>query len=236
MPAASALPIGSEGVAVRAVNLTKSYGTSDSAVLALRGVSLQLEHGQRLALLGKSGSGKSTLLNLLGGLDRPTSGHLEVVGQDLGRLSATDLARFRSKSVGMIFQSFNLISARTALENVELPMVFAGCPPAERREIARDALAAVGLAGRLHHRPAQLSGGESQRVAIARALANGPQVLLADEPTGNLDSLTAAEVIALVLDYVSRRGATLILITHDEELAQRCSDRILRLQDGHLVT
>ena len=198
-------------------------------------MSLNLERGQRVALLGKSGSGKSTLLNLLGGLDRPTSGQLEVAGQDLGRLSATDLARFRSTSVGIIFQSFNLIGSRTALENVELPMVFAGHPPAQRREIARAALADVGLADRLRHLPAQLSGGECQRVAIARALANGPQVLLADEPTGNLDSGTAAEVIALVLDYVSRRAATLILITHDEELARRCSDRVLRLQDGQLA-
>jgi predicted ABC-type transport system involved in lysophospholipase L1 biosynthesis ATPase subunit len=205
-------------------------------VLALRGVTLQFARGERVALLGKSGSGKSTLLNLLGGLDRPTSGHLEVAGQDLADLSATNLARFRSTSVGIIFQSFNLIGSRTALENVELPMVFAGRPRAERHRIAREALTGVGLAGRLHHRPAQLSGGECQRVAIARALSNGPQVLLADEPTGNLDSRTADEVIALVLDYVDRRGATLILITHDEELACRCSDRVLHLQDGQLMT
>lgn len=224
-----------DAVAVRAVELTKAYGTSDPPVLALRGVTLEVERGQRVALLGKSGSGKSTLLNLLGGLDRPTSGRLEVAGHDLGRLSAGELARFRSSSVGIIFQSFNLIASRTALENVELPMVFAGKPAAERREIAREALAAVGLKDRMRHRPAQLSGGESQRVAIARALANAPQVLLADEPTGNLDSRTAAEVITLVLDYVSRRGATLVLITHDEELARRASDRVVRLQDGQLA-
>lgn len=221
--------------AVRAVELTKAYGTSVPPVLALRGVTLEVERGQRVALLGKSGSGKSTLLNLLGGLDRPTSGRLEVAGHELSRLSAGELARFRSSSVGIIFQSFNLISSRTALENVELPMVFAGKPAAERREIAREALVAVGLKDRMRHRPAQLSGGESQRVAIARALANAPQVLLADEPTGNLDSRTAAEVIALVLEYVSRNSATLVLITHDEELAARASDRVVRLQDGQLA-
>jgi len=224
-----------QGLAVRAVDVTKRYGTSDSPVFALRGVSVEVAQGQRVALLGKSGSGKSTLLNLLGGLDRPTSGQLQVAGQDLSSLSPRHLARFRSTSVGIIFQSFNLIASRTALENVELPMTFAGLAPAQRRKTARDALAAVGLTGRLHHRPAQLSGGECQRVAIARALANGPRVLLADEPTGNLDSVTAAEVITLVLDYVQQRGATLILITHDEELARRCSDRVLRLQDGQLA-
>ncbi len=234
MSAASVSPTASDGLAVRAVELTKHYGTSGLPVRALRGVSFQLEQGQRVALLGKSGSGKSTLLNLLGGLDRPTSGGLEVAGRELGRLSGAELARFRSTSVGMVFQSFNLIGSRTAIENVELPMIFAGRAPAQRRAIAAEALSAVGLADRLDHRPSQLSGGESQRVAIARALVNDPQVLLADEPTGNLDSHTADEVIALILQYVSRRGATLVLITHDEELAGRCSDRVLRLQDGCL--
>lgn len=233
VPAPASVSHGS--VAVRAMDLTKAYGSSDPPVLALRGVTLEVPRGQRVALLGKSGSGKSTLLNLLGGLDRPTSGRLEVAGRELSRLSASELARFRSSSVGIIFQSFNLIASRTALENVELPMVFAGKPAAERRQIAREALLAVGLKDRMHHRPAQLSGGESQRVAIARALANAPQVLLADEPTGNLDSRTAAEVIALVLDYVSRNSATLVLITHDEELAKKASDRVVRLQDGQLA-
>jgi ABC-type lipoprotein export system ATPase subunit len=220
--------------AVRAVEVTKTYGATGAAVHALRGVSLSLERGQRLAILGKSGSGKSTLLNLLGGLDHATSGRLEVAGQELGRLSARQMARFRTSSVGMIFQSFNLIPSRTALENVELPMIFAGRPPVERREVARAALASVGLADRMQHRPAQLSGGECQRVAIARALGNEPQVVLADEPTGNLDSQTAAQVLTLVLDYVSSRGAALILITHDAELARACTDRVLHIQDGQV--
>ena len=175
------------------------------------------------------------MLNLLGGLDRPSSGGLRVEGHDLGRLSNREMTCFRSATVGMIFQGFNLIPSRTALENVELPMVFAGRPRRERRAEARRALEAVGLGARLHHRPAELSGGESQRVAIARALVNRPEVVLADEPTGNLDSATAREVIALILDYVSTQGKTLVLVTHDEELAVSCTGRVLRLADGRLV-
>jgi predicted ABC-type transport system involved in lysophospholipase L1 biosynthesis ATPase subunit len=223
-------------LAIRAVELTKSYGTSAAPVYALRSVSLDVERGERVALLGKSGSGKSTLLNLLGGLDRPTAGSLHVAGSDLGRLSGRELARFRSTAVGMIFQTFNLIPSRTALENVELPMIFAGRAPRERRSEARLALEAVGLGARLHHRPAQLSGGENQRVAIARALVNHPQILLADEPTGNLDSATAREVIALILEHIRARGTTLILVTHDEELAQDCTTRVVRLKDGQMTS
>lgn len=236
MPAASASPNESAAFAVRASDVSKHYGTSSPPVVALRGVSFEIEPGRRVALLGKSGSGKSTLLNLLGGLDRPTSGGLEVAGQNLGRLSAAELARFRSASVGMVFQSFNLIPSRTAAENVELPMIFAGRSAAERRAIAAETLSAVGLADRLNHRSAELSGGECQRVAIARALVNSPRVLLADEPTGNLDSHTALEVMDLILAYVERQSATLMLITHDEELAGRYSDRVLRLHDGMLET
>jgi predicted ABC-type transport system involved in lysophospholipase L1 biosynthesis ATPase subunit len=220
--------------AVRAVTLTKSYGSAAAPVQALKSVSLEVRRGERVALLGKSGSGKSTLLNLLGGLDRPTAGSLQVAGRDLGRLPGRELARFRSRTVGMIFQSFNLIPSRTALENVELPMLFTGRPPRQRRAEARQALEAVGLAARLHHRPAQLSGGESQRVAIARSLVNRPEILLADEPTGNLDSATAREVIGLLLDHVRAWGMTLVLVTHDEELAAACTDRSLRLKDGQL--
>jgi len=222
------------GSVIRAVGVTKSYGAKAAPVCALRGVTLEIEPGERVALLGKSGSGKSTLLNLLGGLDRPSDGALEVAGQPLDRLSARDLARFRLTSVGMIFQSFNLIPSRTALQNVELPMIFAGRPPSERRAEARRALEAVGLKDRLHHRPSQLSGGENQRVAVARALVNRPQILLADEPTGNLDSATAKEVVTLVLDHVEHHGTTLILVTHDEELASNCTDRVVRLRDGEL--
>jgi ABC-type lipoprotein export system ATPase subunit len=233
-PPLSAPPSGAE-FAVRAVDVTKSYGTTVAPVDALRGVSLEIAHGELVALLGKSGSGKSTLLNLLGGLDRPTGGSLQVAGRDLGRLSDFELAQFRSTAVGMIFQTFNLIGSRTALENVELPMIFAGRPARQRRSEARQALEAVGLGARLNHRPAQLSGGENQRVAIARSLVNQPQIVLADEPTGNLDSGTAREVIALIVDNVRARGATLILVTHDEELSLACTTRVLRLKDGQLL-
>lgn len=221
-------------VAVRTVELTKRYGAAAAPVVALRQVTLDVPRGQRVALLGKSGSGKSTLLNLLGGLDRPTSGGMSVAGRELDRLSARELARFRAHAVGMIFQSFHLIASRTALENVELPMVFAGVPRRRRRAEARRALEAVGLGARLDHRPAQLSGGESQRVAVARALVNRPEIVLADEPTGNLDSATAREVIGLILDHVREHGATLILVTHDEELARERTDRVVRLKDGEL--
>jgi predicted ABC-type transport system involved in lysophospholipase L1 biosynthesis ATPase subunit len=221
--------------AVRCVELVKAYGTAAAPVFALRGVSAEVQAGERVALLGKSGSGKSTLLNLLGGIDRPTSGGLHVGGRDLDKLTGRELARFRSATVGMIFQSFNLIPSRTALENVELPMIFAGRSPRERRAEARRALEAVGLGERLHHRPAQLSGGEAQRVAVARALVNRPDILLADEPTGNLDSATAREVIDLLTDHVRSRGTTLLLVTHDEELARGCTDRVVRLRDGHIL-
>jgi predicted ABC-type transport system involved in lysophospholipase L1 biosynthesis ATPase subunit len=223
-------------VAIRAVELTKTYGTKAAPVQALRGITLEVERGERVALLGKSGSGKSTLLNLLGGLDHPTSGGLRVGGWDLDRLSRREMARFRSATVGMIFQSFNLIHARTSVENVELPMIFAGRAPRERRESARSALESVGLAERLHHRPSQLSGGENQRVAVARALVNRPEVVLADEPTGNLDSQTARQVMGLILGHVRENGATLVLVTHDEELAATCTDRVVRLKDGLLIS
>jgi ABC-type lipoprotein export system ATPase subunit len=193
---------------------------------------MTVRRGERLGLLGKSGSGKSTLLHILGGLDRPTSGVVEIDGQDLARLDARRLAGHRLGTVGFIFQSFNLIASRTALQNVELPLVFAGQAPRQRRERARQALDAVGLGGRLHHRPAELSGGEAQRVAIARALVNDPALVLADEPTGNLDSATAAAVMDLLLGHVQKRGATLVLVTHDEELARKSADRIAWLRDG----
>jgi ABC-type lipoprotein export system ATPase subunit len=221
--------------AIRTVGLTKTYGKVTASVCALSEVQLEIAQGDRVALLGKSGSGKSTLLNLIGGLDRPSGGELEVAGEVLGRLSNRDLARFRLNTVGMIFQSFNLVQSRTALENVELPMIFAGRSRRDRRAQAERALHAVGLEGRLHHRPAQLSGGENQRVAIARALVNRPQILLADEPTGNLDSTTAREVMSLILEHVDSSGSTLILVTHDEESARACASRLIRLKDGRLV-
>jgi predicted ABC-type transport system involved in lysophospholipase L1 biosynthesis ATPase subunit len=224
------------GVAIRAIELWKTYGTKAAPVEALRGVTFEVGWGERVALLGKSGSGKSTLLNLLGGLDHASSGGLHVGGHDLDQLSRRDLARFRSATVGMIFQSFNLIPSRSSIQNVELPMIFAGRPPRDRREAARTALESVGLGDRLRHLPSQMSGGENQRVAVARALVNRPRVVLADEPTGNLDSQTARQVMHLILDHIDQHGATLVLVTHDEELAATCTDRVIRLKDGILTS
>lgn len=221
-------------VSIRTLALTRTYGSSESPVHALRGLDLEIQPGERVALLGKSGSGKSTLLNLLGGLDRPTSGHIVVGTSSLHELNSRELAQYRNGCIGMIFQSFNLVAARTAQENVELPMIFAGISSAERRERARKALRAVGLDRRMDHRPNQLSGGECQRVAVARALVNDPQVLLADEPTGNLDSRTAQEVMGLIQDDVKNRGTTLLLVTHDEELARQNTTRLIRMHDGQL--
>jgi len=231
-------PIASDatGLAIQTLDLVKTYGSTASPARALQGVSLEVRRGERVALLGRSGSGKSTLLNLLGGLDHPTSGSLEVAGLNVARLSRRALSRYRSASVGMIFQAFNLIPSLSAYRNVELPMIFAGLPPRERRARALEALTAVGLAHRLDHLPAQMSGGENQRAAVARALVNGPRILLADEPTGNLDSATAAEVMALILGHVAEHGATLVLVTHDEELARTSTDRALRLADGRLLS
>jgi ABC-type lipoprotein export system ATPase subunit len=223
-------------LAVQAIDVVKSYGSSSTMVHALRGISLEIQRAERVALLGKSGSGKSTLLNVLGGLDRPSGGTIWVSGHDLGRLSARRLALYRLATVGMIFQAYNLIPSRTALQNVELPMVFAGRPPHERRQTARRALEAVGLGDRLDHRPAELSGGEQQRVAIARALVNDPQILLADEPTGNLDTETASEILELLSVHLRDHGTTLILVTHDEELARRHAGRILRMKDGQMLS
>ena len=222
--------------AVRVEDVVKSYGSASSSVVALRGVSLEVWRGERVALLGKSGSGKSTLLHLIGGLDRPSSGRIEAGGNDLARMTGEELAAYRLTTVGMIFQAYNLIPSRTAQENVELPMVLAGVPPADRSEAARAALEAVGLGGRLGHRPMELSGGEHQRVAIARALVNRPEILLADEPTGNLDSATAGEILDLLLEHLRREGTTLIMVTHDEELARQAADRIVRLKDGRVLS
>jgi ABC-type lipoprotein export system ATPase subunit len=223
------------GIAVKSIDLVKTYGAGESAVVAVRSVSFRIDAGERVALLGKSGSGKSTLLNLLAGLDRPTTGRLVVAGHDLSKMSRRQMAAYRLTTVGMIFQSYNLIASQTAVRNVELPTIFSRRLPRERQQAARDALRSVGLQRRLHHRPAELSGGEQQRVAIARALMNRPQVLLADEPTGNLDSKTSEEIERLLLDYVADRQTTLILVTHDEELALRAADRVLRIADGALV-
>jgi predicted ABC-type transport system involved in lysophospholipase L1 biosynthesis ATPase subunit len=216
---------------VRTRDLVKDYGS----VSVLRGVSLDVAPGERVAILGKSGSGKSTLLHLLGGLDVPTSGEVWVAGSNLGRLGRNERADFRLATVGIIFQAFHLIPNRSAQENVELPMVFSAEPVRDRRQKAAATLDAVGLGHRLKHRPAELSGGERQRVAVARALVNRPKLLLADEPTGNLDTATGAEVMDEILRQVKAMGAALVLVTHDEDLARRSSDRVLHMQDGVLV-
>ncbi len=211
-----------ETPAVRLTGVEKSFAGAGAPVRALAGLTLEIGPGERVAVLGKSGSGKSTLLNLVG-------------GRDLATVSSRELTRHRLTTVGMVFQSFNLIPSRTALENVELPMVFAGRSPRERRAAARQALESFGLGERLHHRPAELSGGENQRAAIARALVNRPTILLADEPTGNLDSTTAAQIMALLTAHVRANNTTLVLVTHDEELARANTDRVLRLLDGRLA-
>jgi putative ABC transport system ATP-binding protein len=217
-----------------AANLARHYTTKGGVVKALDGVSVNIAEREVVALVGASGSGKSTLLNLLGGLDRPTGGELRYRGQSLAELDARGLAAYRRREVGMVFQSFNLIAHRSALDNVALPMVFDGVPKAERRRRATALLEAVGLAARATHRPAELSGGEQQRVAIARALANSPGLLLADEPTGNLDSATAAEILDLLVGLNREQGKTLVLITHDEQVASLAGRRI-RLRDGKVA-
>lgn len=213
----------------------KAKHSTANEVVALRNVNLEIQSGERLALLGKSGSGKSTLLNLLGGLDRPTSGSIHVDQQDVTGLNSEELANYRLKSVGMIFQAFNLIPTKTAIQNVEMPFVFAGEGRTQRKAKAKESLMAVGLAERIFHRPAQLSGGEQQRVAIARAIANRPGLLLADEPTGNLDSSTAKEIMQQLVVFTETHNTAVILVTHDEELAFEFAHRIVRLRDGVVV-
>lgn len=215
-------------------NVSRVYKTRYDSVTAVSDVDLSIQAGERLALLGRSGSGKSTLLNLLGGLDRPTSGDLRVGRNFLNHMSREEMAEYRLHSVGMIFQAFNLIKTLTALQNVELPFVFDGQPRSARRKIAKEALDQVGLANRMRHRPDQLSGGEQQRVAIARAMVCEPQLLLADEPTGNLDSATAAEIMEHLTLFSKSHEAAVVLVTHDEELASRFAQRTLRLRDGRI--
>lgn len=216
-------------------DLTKHYSMGSVVVRALDGITLRVARGEFLGLLGTSGSGKSTLLNLIAGLDRPTSGSLRVFDHNLADLSREALSVHRRKNVGMIFQSFNLIPTMTALENVTLSMMFAGVPRAQRERHGRDLLEKVGLAGRQLHRPKELSGGEQQRVAIARALANYPEILLADEPTGNLDSKTAGEILALLRELNANAAKTVILVTHDSALASKFVRRTMTLLDGKVV-
>ncbi|MGN6238691.1 MAG: ABC transporter ATP-binding protein [Cellulosimicrobium cellulans] len=211
----------------------KTYRTGDLEFEALRGVDLRIERGEYVAIVGPSGSGKSTLMNVLGCLDTLTSGTYRLAGDDVADMDETDLASVRNEQIGFVFQQFNLLPSLSALRNVELPLVYRGVAPAERRDRAAEALARVGLADRTAHRPGQLSGGQQQRVAVARALVGEPALVLADEPTGNLDSRSTADVLDL-LDALHAQGRTIVLITHEHEVAQR-SRRVVRVLDG-LVT
>jgi putative ABC transport system ATP-binding protein len=213
-------------------NLKKHYQMGDTVVRALDGVSIAVQDGEFVALKGTSGSGKSTLLNLIAGLDRPTSGTLTVDGTDIAAMSSEELSRYRREKVGIIFQSFNLVSTMSALENVTLSMRFAGVSKADRDRRAEELLSSMGLRGRQRHRPKELSGGEQQRVAISRALANKPRLLLADEPTGNLDSKTSREIMELLKALNEREGKSIILVTHDANLAATYAHRTVTLMDG----
>jgi len=218
-----------------AQNLKRHYRMGQTVVKALDGVSLAVDQGEFLALLGTSGSGKSTLLNLLAGLDKPTDGTLAVSGKDLARMSSNELSLHRRQNVGIIFQSFNLIWTMTAADNVSLSMMFAGIARGERDQRARTLLESVGLSGRQSHRPRELSGGEQQRVAIARALSNTPSLLLADEPTGNLDSKTSKEIMALLKTLNERDGKTVVMVTHDANLAATYARRTVTMLDGQII-
>ena len=213
--------------------LTKDYHLGPHTVHALRGVSVTIERGEFVAVMGPSGSGKSTFMNLLGCLDRPTAGEYVLDGERVAGLSPDDLARIRNARIGFVFQQFNLLPRTTALENVELPLLYAGHTARERRARARARLAAVGLADREAHHPSQLSGGQQQRVAIARALVNEPQILLADEPTGNLDSKSEREVMDIFHD-LHKAGLTVILVTHNQEIADH-AERTIRIRDGLIL-
>src|SRR4051812_15596782 len=208
----------------------------ESVIRAVDGISLSVATGEFVALLGTSGSGKSTLMNLLGGLDRPSSGAVIVQGRDLAKFSSEELAKYRRHTVGMVFQSFNLVPTMTLEENVELPLRFAEVERHERDDRVREALGRVGLLQRMEHRPSELSGGEQQRTAIARALVNRPQVLLADEPTGNLDSRTGTEIMNLLKELNKSLKMTVVMVTHERPLAEAYADRMLFLGDGKLLS
>ncbi|HEX8746510.1 MAG TPA: ABC transporter ATP-binding protein [Pyrinomonadaceae bacterium] len=225
----------SSGPLIAAREVSKVYRMGQSEVAALDHVSMSVSEGEFVAIQGTSGSGKSTLLNVLGGLDHPTGGEVLFDGKSLAPFSKKEMAHYRRRSVGMIFQNFNLITTMTAVENIRLALAFGGWRGRERDERAEELLTRVGLAGRLEHRPAELSGGEQQRVSIARALANRPRVLLADEPTGNLDSTRAQEILGLLRAMVDRDNLTVIMVTHDRELAAVFADRIIFMKDGKII-
>jgi putative ABC transport system ATP-binding protein len=214
--------------------VSKVYGESGLSVAALREASLTVRESELLTIMGPSGSGKSTLMNIIGCLDRPTEGLYLLEGRDVSTLSDNELAAIRNRKVGFVFQTFNLLPRSTAIDNVELPLIYRGLPIPERRRLAREALEIVGMGHRLHHRPAQLSGGEQQRVAIARALAGNPKLILADEPTGNLDSRTGEEIMAIFQRVNSEFGVTVVQVTHDPYRARQ-TRRTLRMRDGRII-
>ena len=214
--------------------IRKTYRIGEEIVNALAGVDLEIADGEFTAFVGPSGSGKSTLLHIVGGLDNPTSGRVTVDGQDLSKASDSELSGYRNKNVGFVFQSFNLHPTYNALENVAIPCIFTGLATAERLKLAAEALEAVGLCGRAKHRPNQLSGGERQRVSIARALVNNPRIIIADEPTGNLDSKTGNLIMELLLKLNKERGITLLIATHDVNLTEQ-AERVVILQDGEIA-
>ena len=221
-----------QGIAIRTEGLAKTYVMGAEEVAALRGVDLTIRRGEYVAIMGPSGSGKSTLMNLIGCLDSPSSGKYWLAGRLVSELKDDDLAAIRNREIGFVFQTFNLLPRASALHNVELPMIYNGTPPKERLERAQKALAAVDLGQRMSHKPSELSGGQRQRVAIARALINAPSIILADEPTGNLDSKTGEEIMAL-FGRLHGQGNTIILVTHETDIAEH-AERIIRLRDGHI--
>jgi putative ABC transport system ATP-binding protein len=221
------------GRVIELENVSKVYGTGGAATHALRGIDLGIERGEFVAVMGPSGSGKSTCMNILGCLDTPTSGTYRFQGVDVGRLSRNQRALLRRHALGFVFQGFNLLNRTSALENVELPLIYRGAPAGERRTRAGQALAAVGLTGRESHTPGELSGGQQQRVAIARAIVTNPAVLFADEPTGNLDSATSREIMALLTGLNAERGITIIMVTHEPDMA-RFATRIVNFRDGRI--
>ncbi|HEX8901313.1 ABC transporter ATP-binding protein [Vitreimonas sp.] len=218
---------------IEARDLVKLYRMGDETVHALDGVNFTIARGEYCAIVGPSGSGKSTLMNIIGGLDTPTSGRITIAANDIGAMSDDDLAVFRNQTIGFVFQSFNLLPRLTALENVELPMIYGGIVPKERRERAMELLTRVGLGSRMGHMPTQLSGGQQQRVAIARALAGKPSLILADEPTGALDTNTGIEIMALFRE-LNAEGATIVIVTHDHEVAA-ATKRTIEMRDGQIV-